>query len=64
MARYKALQNFRAIKEGVTYDAGQEFEMTVARSDELQSNIDKEFPNTGQVMKRIDEHKKETKEGK
>ncbi len=64
MARYKALQNFRAIKEGVTYDAGQEFEMTVARSDELQSNIDKEFPNAGQVMKRIDEHKKETKEGK
>ena len=64
MARYKALQNFRAIKEGVTYDAGQEFEMTVARSDELQSNIDKEFPNAGQVMKRIDEHKKEMKEGK
>ena len=64
MARYKALQNFRAIKEGVTYDSGQEFEMTVARSDELQSNIVKEFPNAGQVMKRIDEHKKEMKEGK
>lgn len=64
MARYRALQNFRAIKEGITYEVGQEFEMTVARSNELQSNIDKEFPDVGQVMKRIDEHKKETKEGK
>lgn len=63
MAKYRALMNFRAIKEDVRYDKGQEFEMTVARANELQANVDKNFPNTGPVMERIEEDK-ETKEGK
>ena len=65
MAKYRALMNFRAIKEDVRYDKGQEFEMTVARANELQANVDKNFPNAGPVMERIDvKEDKETKEGK
>lgn len=63
MARYRALMNFRAIKEDARYKKGQIFDMTVARATELQANVDKNFPNTGQVMERIEEFK-ETKEGK
>ena len=65
MAKYRALINFRAIKEDVLYTEGQEFDMTVARATELQANVDKNFPNAGQVMERIDvKEDKETKEGK
>lgn len=65
MAKYRALINFRAIKEDVLYTEGQEFDMTVARATELQANVDKNFPNAGPVMERIDvKEDKETKEGK
>ena len=65
MAKYRALMNFRAIKEDVLYTENQEFDMTVARATELQANVDKNFPNAGQVMERIDvKEDKETKEGK
>ena len=65
MAKYRALMNFRAIKENVLYTENQEFDMTVARATELQANVDKNFPNTGPVMERIDvKEDKETKEGK
>lgn len=63
MAKYRALMSFRAIKEDVRYEKGQEFDMTVARATELQANVDKNFPNTGPVMERVEEVK-ETKEGK
>lgn len=61
MAKYRALMNFRAIKEDVRYQKGQEFDMTVARATELQANVDKNFPNTGPVMERIDNVKEEAK---
>ena len=65
MAKYRALMNFRAIKEDVRYQKGQEFDMTVARATELQANVDKNFPNAGPVMERIDvKEDKETKEGR
>lgn len=65
MAKYRALMNFRAIKEDVLYTEGQEFDMTVARATELQANVDRDFPNAGLVMERIDvKEDKETKEGK
>lgn len=59
MAKYRALMNFRAIKEKVSYKEGQEFEMPVTRAKELQANVDKNFPNAGQVMERIDNVKEE-----
>ncbi len=73
MAKFKALQNFMAIEEGVTYHAGQEFDMTVARANELQANVNRDFPEAGKVWERIEEPKedkeevkepKEAKEGK
>lgn len=39
MARYKADVTFKGIEEKKTFAAGEEFEMTVKRADEIQKNI-------------------------
>lgn len=53
MAKYKALIKFKGTKEKKTFEKGEEFEMTVKRSDEVQKNI-KEKYGIDEVMERLD----------
>lgn len=53
MAKFKALIKFKGTKEKKTFEKGEEFEMTVKRSDEVQKNI-KEKYGIDQVMERLD----------
>lgn len=61
MAKFKANIKFRDLEKDVTYEAGEEFEMTLKRSDELVANIKK---NHGVDIKltRTDKDKEEEKE--
>ena len=45
MARFIANERFRGIKEGLTYSANTEFEMSLVRMKELQENIKTNFPD-------------------
>ena len=55
MAKYKANIKFQGIEEKKIFKAGEEFEMTVKRADEIQKNIDKEYDaRYGIVLERID----------
>lgn len=58
MALFEVLQPFEGKKEGKKFLViGEEVEMTVARANEIQANIDKENPDYGDVLKRKDEPK-------
>ncbi len=58
MAKYKAKITFRGLEEEKTFEANEEFEMTVKRAEELQKNIDEKYEGKyGQVVERIDEDK-------
>lgn len=70
MAKYKAKIKFEGLEEKKTFKAGEEFEMTVKRAEELQKNIDERYEGKyGTVLERIDnketdnvdEDEKETK---
>ena len=43
MAKYIAKIKFEGIEEKKVFEAGEEFEMTVKRAEELQKNIDDEY---------------------
>lgn len=53
MAKFKALIKFKGTKEKKLFEKGEEFEMTVKRSDEVQKNI-KEKYGIDEVMERLD----------
>lgn len=60
MAKYKANIKFEGIEEKKVFEAGEEFEMTVKRAEELQKNIDEKYKGKyGTVLERIDEDKKD-----
>lgn len=55
MAKYKANIKFEGLEEKKTFKAGEEFEMTVKRAEELQKNIDERYKGKhGTVLERID----------
>ena len=55
MAKYKANIKFEGIEEKKVFQAGEEFEMTVKRAEELQKNIDERYKGKyGTVLERID----------
>ncbi|WJP97069.1 hypothetical protein [Macrococcus bovicus] len=61
MALFEVLQPFEGKKEKKQFLViGEEVEMTVARANEIQANIDKEYPEYGDVLKRKDEPKSKT----
>lgn len=53
MAKYKALIKFKGTKEKKTFEKGEEFEMTVKRSDEVQKNIKDKY-GVDDVLERLD----------
>jgi len=55
MVKYVATRKFKGLKEDRIFEVGEEFEMTIKRSDEVLSNIQKEYPEIDEVMKRVDE---------
>lgn len=60
MAKYKANIKFEGIEEKKVFEAGEEFEMTVKRAEELQKNIDDKYKGKfGTVLERIDDDKKD-----
>ena len=59
MVKYVATRKFKGLKEDRIYEVGEEFEMTIKRSDEVLSNIQKEYPEIDEVMKRVDEKEDE-----
>ncbi len=60
MAKYIAKIKFEGIEEKKVFEAGEEFEMTVKRAEELQKNIDDEYKGKyGIVLERIDDDKKD-----
>lgn len=63
MAKFVADIDFRALKEEVDYKKGDEFEMTVKRAEEVESNIFEKFPHIKKVMTRVDD-KEETEKTK
>lgn len=59
MVKYIATRKFKGLKEERIFEVGEEFEMTIKRSDEVLSNIQKEYPEIDEVMKRVDEKEDE-----
>jgi len=59
MVKYVATRKFKGLKEDRLFEVGEEFEMTIKRSDEVLSNIQKEYPEIDEVMKRVDEKEDE-----
>jgi hypothetical protein len=61
MAKYKALVKFEGYVEKKVFEPGEEFEMTVKRSEEIEKNVQDNFGHLKieKVMERIDEDKKE-----
>lgn len=59
MVKYIATRKFKGLKEDRIFEVGEEFEMTIKRSDEVLSNIQKEYPEIDEVMKRVDEKEDE-----
>ncbi|QTJ41900.1 hypothetical protein FE326_06845 [Dolosigranulum pigrum] len=59
MVKYVATRKFKGLKEDRIFEVGEEFEMTIKRSDEVLSNIQKEYPEIDEVMKRVDEKEDE-----
>ena len=59
MVKYVATRKFKGLKEDRIFEIGEEFEMTIKRSDEVLSNIQKEYPEIDEVMKRVDEKEDE-----
>lgn len=59
MVKYVATRKFKGLKEDHIFEVGEEFEMTIKRSDEVLSNIQKEYPEIDEVMKRVDEKEDE-----
>lgn len=64
MAKFKASERFKAIKENVTHEPNTEFDMTLERMKELQDNIKKNFPKSKIKFTRLDVEEKETKGSK
>ena len=55
MAKYKANIKFEGIEEKKVFQAGEEFEMTVKRAEEVQKNIDERYKGKyGTDSERID----------
>lgn len=55
MAKYKANIKFEGLEEKKVFEAGEEFEMTVKRAEELQKNIDEKYKGKfGTVLERLD----------
>lgn len=61
MAKFIADIDFRGFKEEKDFKKGDEFEMNVERSKEIETTIFKNFPHIKKVMTRID-NKDETDE--
>lgn len=61
MAKYKALVKFEGYEEKKVFEPGEEFEMTVKRSEEIEKNVQDNFGHLKieKVMERIDGNKKE-----
>ena len=58
MAKYKANIKFHGLEENKTFEAGEEFEMTVKRADEIQDIISEKYNDKyGIVLERIDNKK-------
>ncbi len=58
MALFEVIKPFKGKEEKRTFDKiGEEVEMTVKRRDEIESNIEKERPGYGPVLRRKDEAK-------
>lgn len=60
MAKFKTPIKFKGEKEGKTFEAGEVFEVTIARAEEIQKNI-KDNYNVDVKFERIPEAKKEIK---
>lgn len=63
MAKFVANMRFRDLEKGVTYEAGDEFEMTLKRADELVANIKKNH-DVDIVLTRTDKEVEKPKEEK
>lgn len=53
MAKFKADINFKGIKEKKKFTKGEEFDMTVKRSEEVEKNIKRDY-DIDKVMTRLD----------
>lgn len=53
MAQFKSNMTFKGIKEEKEFPQGVPFEMTVKRADEIEKNIQKDFPDF--KLTRLDE---------
>lgn len=65
MAKFKADKKFKDLEKNVTHEAGEEFEMTLKRAEELVANIKKNH-GVDIILTRLDVEeepvKKDTKE--
>ena len=64
MAQFKADIKFVGEKEKKTFEKNEEFEMTVERAKEIETNFKKKRPDIKSVMTRIDKEEAPTKEKK
>lgn len=61
MAKYKAHIDFRGLKEGKLFKAGETLEVTVKRAQEIEENIRKNFPKYEgvEILERVDNKKRD-----
>lgn len=74
MAKFKANMKFKDLEKGTEHEAGEEFEMTLKRADELVANIKKNHgvdikltrtdKDEEEEKEKVEEPKKETKGSK
>lgn len=54
MAKFRSNVKFKDLKRAVVHEAGEEFEMTIKRAEELTKNIHKDYPSVGFELTRTD----------
>lgn len=64
MVMFKSNVKFRGIKENKVFEAGEPFEMTVKRADEVLENIKKKHPKLDIEFERAEEAADDTQDDK
>ena len=54
MAKFKASHDFKGKKEKKVFEANKEIELTIKRAEEIQKNIQRDYPELGFELKRTD----------
>lgn len=58
MVQFKVKKDFIGTVEKQTFKKNQKVELTLKRADAIQKNIDKQYPEYGEVLERVEEKPK------